>query len=277
MDSSSELAQHKIVLGNHIVGEGPFVIAGHCTIDPKNPNLFIESAHAVKEAGAKAIRGGVWKPRTMPYSFQGDDASVKILMEARSQTGLPVDTEVMDEHQLRIAVEAGVDILQVGARNALNYSLLKSIGQMTQNKKIAVLLKRSMGMGPVNEFIAAAEYIAAAGNPDIMLCPRGTNPTMDGYRNYPDESITPLLKEKTWAPVIVDPCHSVGRAKYVPSAALAAIAYGADGVIIESHLDPQRGIGDDPKQSIKPAVLKQLITDIEAIWAIKNRIVLADN
>ena len=277
MDSSSELAQHKIVLGNHIVGEGPFVIAGHCTIDPKNPNLFIESAHAVKEAGAKAIRGGVWKPRTMPYSFQGDDASVKILMEARSQTGLPVDTEVMDEHQLRIAVEAGVDILQVGARNALNYSLLKSIGQMTQNKKIAVLLKRSMGMGPINEFIAAAEYIAAAGNPDIMLCPRGTNPTMDGYRNYPDESITPLLKEKTWAPVIVDPCHSVGRAKYVPSAALAAISYGADGVIIESHLDPQRGIGDDPKQSIKPAVLKQLITDIEAIWAIKNRTVLTGN
>ena len=275
MDSSSELAQHKIVLGDHMVGDGPFVIAGHCTIDPKNPNLFIESAHAVKEAGAKAIRGGVWKPRTMPYSYQGDDASVKILMEARSQTDLPVDTEVMDEHQLRTAVEAGVDILQVGARNALNYSLLKSIGQMTQNKNIAVLLKRSMGMGPVNEFIAAAEYIAAAGNPDIMLCPRGTNPTMDSYRNYPDESITPLLKEKTWAPVIVDPCHSVGRAKYVPSAALAAIAYGADGVIIESHIDPQRGIGDDPKQSIKPDILKQLITDIEAIWKIKNRPVFA--
>jgi 3-deoxy-7-phosphoheptulonate synthase len=97
---------------------------------------------------------------------------------------------------------------------------------------------------------------------------------MDSYRNYPDESITPLLKEKTWAPVIVDPSHSVGRAKYVPSAALAAIAYGADGVIIESHIDPQRGIGDDPKQSIKPDILKQLITDIEAIWTIKNRTVL---
>ena len=275
MDSSSELAQHKIILGNRIVGEGPFIIAGHCTIDPKNPNLFIESAHAAKEAGANAIRGGVWKPRTMPYSFQGDDASVKILIEARSQTGLPVDTEVMNEYQLKIAVEAGVDILQVGARNALNYSLLNSIGQMTQSKKIAVLLKRSMGMGPVNEFIAAAEYVAAAGNPDIILCPRGTNPTMDGYRNYPDESITPLLKEKTWAPVIVDPSHSVGRAKYVPSAALAAIAYGADGVIIECHLDPQRGIGDDPKQSIKPQVLKQLITDIEAIWEIKNKTIYA--
>ena len=98
---------------------------------------------------------------------------------------------------------------------------------------------------------------------------------MDGYRNYPDESITPLLKEKTWAPVIVDPCHSVGRAKYVPSAALAAMAYGADGVIIETHLDPQRGIGDDPKQSIKQAILKQLISDIEAIWEIKNRTVTA--
>jgi|TARA_B110000503_G_scaffold117150_1_gene176877 3-deoxy-7-phosphoheptulonate synthase len=275
MDIKSELSNHKIILGNHILGNGSFVIAGHCTIDPKNPNLFIETAHAVKEAGAKAIRGGVWKPRTMPYSFQGDDASIKILMEARAQTGLPVDTEVMDEHQLRIAVEAGVDILQVGARNALNYSLLKNIGHLTQNKKIAVLLKRSMGMGPINEFIAAAEYIAAAGNPDIILCPRGTSPTMDGYRNYPDESITPLLKEKTWAPVIVDPCHSVGRAKYVPSAALAAMAYGADGVIIETHLDPQRGIGDDPKQSIKPAILKQLISDIEAIWEIKNRTVTA--
>jgi 3-deoxy-7-phosphoheptulonate synthase len=271
MDLQSELAHHRISLGSSIVGDGPFIIAGHCTIDPKNPNLFIESAHAVKEAGAKAIRGGVWKPRTMPYSFQGDDASMKILIEAREQTGLPVDTEVMDEHQLHIAVEANVDILQVGARNALNYSLLKKIGSMTQNKEIAVLLKRSMGMGPVNEFIAAAEYIAAAGNPDIMLCPRGTTPTMDGYRNYPDESITPLLKEKTWAPVIVDPSHSVGRSHYVQSAALAAMAYGADGVIIETHIDPQRGIGDDPKQAIRPKELKQLIADIGEIWEIKHR------
>ena len=100
MDAKSELAHHKIKIGNHVVGESPFIIAGHCTIDPKNPNLFLESAHAVKEAGAKAIRGGVWKPRTMPYSFQGDDSSIKILMEAKAQTGLPVDTEVMDEHQL---------------------------------------------------------------------------------------------------------------------------------------------------------------------------------
>ncbi len=270
MDIHSELAHHRIVIGGKMVGEQPFVIAGHCTIDPKNPNLFLESAHAVKEAGASAIRGGVWKPRTMPYSFQGDDSSMKILIDAKEQTGLPVDTEVMDEHQLKIAVEAGVDILQVGARNALNYSLLKKIGEQTADKPIAVLLKRSMGMGPVNEFIAAAEYIAAGGNPDVMLCPRGTAPTMDTYRNHPDESITPLLKEKSWAPVIVDPSHSVGRAKYVPSAAMAAMAYGADGVIIETHSQPSKGIGDDPKQSITPKVLEKLILDINSIWEIRK-------
>ncbi|WP_258104110.1 hypothetical protein [Marinoscillum sp. MHG1-6] len=270
MDVKSELAHHKISIGGNIVGESPFIIAGQCTIDPKNPNLFLETAHAVKEAGAKAIRGGVWKPRTMPYSFQGDDSSMQILLDAKAATGLPVDTEVMDEHQLKLAVEAGVDVLQVGARNALNYSLLKQIGEMTADKKIAVLLKRSIGMGPVNEFIAASEYIAAAGNPDVLLCPRGTSPTMDGYRNHPDECITPLLKEKTWAPVIVDPSHSVGRAKYVPSAAMAAMAYGADGVIIETHCQPSKGIGDDPKQSITPEVLTKLISDINSIWEIRS-------
>ncbi len=271
MDLKSEMSHHKVKIGNSIVGESPFIIAGHCTIDPKNPNMFIESAHAVKEAGANCIRGGVWKPRTMPYAFQGDDKSIKILMDAKSQTGLPVDTEVMDDHQLAIAVEAGVDVLQIGARNALNYSLLKQVGKATADKQIAVLLKRSMGMGPVNEFIAAAEYIAAGGNADVMLCPRGTSPTMDGYRNYPDESITPLLKEKTWAPVIVDPSHSVGRAKYVPSAAMAAMSYGADGVIIETHSNPKFGIGDDPKQSITPEVLKKLIQDINQIWTIRKQ------
>ncbi|MCR9251739.1 MAG: 3-deoxy-D-arabino-heptulosonate 7-phosphate synthase [bacterium] len=270
MDVHSELANHRITLGDVIVGDQPTIIAGQCTIDPKNPNYFLETAHAVKEAGATAIRGGVWKPRTMPYSFQGDDSSMKILIEAKEQTGLPVDTEVMDQYQLEVAVEAGVDVLQVGARNALNYSLLKKIGELTADKPIKVLLKRSIGMGPVNEFIAASEYIAAAGNPDVMLCPRGTQPTMDGYRNYPDESITPLLKEKTWAPVIVDPSHSVGRAQYVPSASLASMSYGADGIIVETHCNPKYGIGDDPKQSITPDVLKKLIQDINAIWEIRK-------
>ncbi len=266
MDIHSELKNHKIVLGGHIVGESPFIVAGQCTIDPKNPNYFIETAHAVKEAGAKAIRGGVWKPRTMPYSFQGDDASIKTLVEAREQTGLPIDTEVMDEHQLEVALEAEVDILQIGTRNALNYSLLKKIGQRNAHSSTSVLLKRTRTMGPVSELIAAAEYIAAGGNPNVILCPRGTIPTMEGYRNHPDESITPLLKEKTWAPIIVDPSHSVGRAKYVAGASLAAIAYGADGLIIESHVDPKRGIGDDPKQALTPEELTKLIKNINLIW-----------
>jgi len=267
MDRSSEMSYHKVQVGSTFIGEEPFIIGGQCTIDPENPQLFLETAHAVKEAGVKAIRGGVWKPRTMPYSFQGDDRSMKILIEAREQTGLPVDTEVMDDYQLEIALEAEVDILQIGARNALNYSLLRKVGEQTADKKMAVLLKRSMSMGPINEFIAAAEYIAAGGNPDVMLCPRGTVPKMDGYRNYPDESITPLLKEKTWAPVIVDPSHSVGRAKYVQSAALSAISYGADGLIIESHIEPSKGIGDDPKQSVTPEELKKIIEHSKAIWS----------
>ena len=276
MDIDSELSYHKIRIGGVIVGEEPLIIAGQCTIDPKNPNYFIETAHAVKEAGAKAIRGGVWKPRTMPYSFQGDDASIKTLVEAREQTGLPIDTEVMDEHQLEVALEAEVDILQVGTRNALNYSLLKKIGEKTAHTNTTVLLKRTRAMGPINELIAAAEYIAAGGNPNVMLCPRGTIPQVDGYRNNPDESITPLLKEKTWAPVIVDPSHSVGRAKYVSSAALAAIAYGADGLIIESHINPKLGIGDDPQQALTPEELRKLISNINTIWDItkKNTLVL---
>ena len=270
MDRSSELAFHKVKVGDTIVGEEPFIIGGQCTIDPENGSLFLETAHAMKEAGVKALRGGVWKPRTMPYSFQGDDRSMKILVEAREQTGLPIDTEVMDEYQLDIAVEAGVDILQIGTRNALNYSLLKKVGEKTAYKGMAVLLKRSRAMGPIDEFIAAAEYIAAGGNPDVMLCPRGTIPKMDGYRNNPDESITPLLKEKTWAPVVVDPSHSVGRAKYVHGAALAAIAYGADGLIIEAHVDPAHGIGDDPKQAVKPDEMKKIIEHSNAIWAMRK-------
>ncbi|MEM9856155.1 MAG: 3-deoxy-D-arabino-heptulosonate 7-phosphate synthase [Bacteroidota bacterium] len=270
MDIHSELANHKIVIGGHIMGESPFIIAGQCTIDPNNPNYFLETAHAVKEAGAKAIRGGVWKPRTMPYAFQGDDRSIKTLIEAREQTGLPVDTEVMDEHQLEIALDAGVDILQIGTRNALNYSLLKKIGEKTADTNTAVLLKRTRAMGPVNELIAAAEYIVAGGNPNVMLCPRGTIPQMEGYRNHPDESITPLLKEKTWAPVVVDPSHSVGRAQYVPSVALAAMAYGADGLIIETHIDPKHGIGDDPKQALTPETLTKLIKDAQTIWNISR-------
>jgi 3-deoxy-7-phosphoheptulonate synthase len=266
MDIRSDLASHQITIGGVTLGRKLLVIAGHCTIDPKNPDYFYETAQAVKEAGGHVLRGGVWKPRTNPYAFQGDDKSLEILMEASRRTGLPVDTEVMDDDQLKKALEAGVQMLQVGARNALNYSLLRQIGAAVAGRKTIVLLKRSLHMGSLNEFISAAEYIANFGNPNIILCPRGTAPALDGYRNHPDESIVPLLKEHTWAPVVVDPSHSVGKAAYVPACALAAIAYGADGLCIETHVQPSKGIGDDPKQAVTPDVLAVIIRKARDLW-----------
>ena len=270
MDRRSDLASHRIVINGVTLGERLFVIAGACTIDPKNPNYFYETAQAVKEAGADMLRGGVWKPRTNPYTFQGDTKSMDILLEASRRTGLPVDTEVMEEAHIKVALDAGVTCLQVGARNALNYSLLRAIGRAIAQRNTVVLLKRGMHMGPVSEFISAAEYIAAFGNPNVVLCPRGTAPTLDGYRNHPDESITPLLKEKTWAPVIVDPSHSVGKAAYVPACALAAVAYGADGLCIEAHVSPSHGIGDDPKQALTPEVLKRTIDQARTLWQMRK-------
>jgi 3-deoxy-7-phosphoheptulonate synthase len=252
------------------LGKAPLFIAGQCTIDPKNPGYFYETAQAVKEAGAHVLRGGVWKPRTNPYAFQGDDKSLDILMEASRRTGLPVDTEVMDEDQLKLALDAGVPMLQVGARNALNYSLLRQIGAAVAGRKTIVLLKRSLHMGTLNEFISAAEYIANFGNPNVILCPRGTAPALDGYRNFPDESIVPLLKERTWAPLVVDPSHSVGKAAYVPACALAALAYGADGLCIEAHVQPSKGIGDDPKQAVTPEVLAETFRLGREIWALRH-------
>ncbi len=266
MDRRSDLASHHIKIGGVTVSEELFVIAGQCTIDPKNPGYFYETAEMVKEAGGHVIRGGVWKPRTNPYSFQGDVKSLDILMEASRRTGLPVDAEVMDEDQLKMALDAGVHMLQIGARNALNYSLLRSIGAAIAETETVVLLKRGLHMGPINEFIAAAEYIVSFGNPNILLCPRGTKPGLDGYRNHPDESITPLLKEKSWAPVVVDPSHSVGRATYVPACAMAAIAYGADGLCMEAHVEPSKGIGDDPKQALNPESLSRIIRQGRELW-----------
>ncbi len=270
MDIRSDLSTHQITIGGVTLGRAPLFIAGPCTIDPANPGYCYETAQAVKEAGAHVLRGGVWKPRTNPYAFRGDDKSLGILMEASRRTGLPVDTEVMDEDQLKRALDAGVPMLQVGARNALNYSLLRQIGAAVAGRGTIVLLKRSLHMGTLNEFISAAEYIANFGNPNVILCPRGTAPALDGYRNHPDESIVPLLKEKTWAPVVVDPSHAVGRASYVPACALAALAYGADGLCVEAHVHPSKGIGDDPKQAITPDVLAETLRQARAIWALRH-------
>lgn len=265
MAKESKLSHHRVKVGNKSLPGDFCVIAGHCTIDPANKAYFLETAHAVKEAGADMIRGGVWKPRTSPHSFQGDARSLGILLEAREQTGLPVNTEVMDYEQLKLCVEAKVDSLQIGARSALNYRLLQQVGELTKDSQTKVLLKRSMHMGPVSEFILAAEYIVAQGNPNVMLCPRGTVPTIEGFRNAPDESITLLLKDRTWAPVVVDPSHAVGKGVYVPHACLAAAGYGADGILVETHCNPKKGMGDDPKQAVTPDVLAQIIKDTREI------------
>ncbi len=267
MDRRSALVDHRVKVGNSDVGKNSlFVIGGPCTIDPANPNFYIETAHALKEAGINALRGGVWKPRTNPYSFQGDNHSLDIILKAREETELPIDIEVMDSKQLKLAIEAKVDVLQVGTRNALNYSLLKEIGKLSAGTKSAVLLKRGRHVASPNEFIAAAEYIVAEGNPNVMLCPRGTTPALDGYRNHPDEAITPLLRSKTWAPVVVDPSHSVGHSEYVKACSLAAVAYGADGLCIESHIYPGKGIGDDPKQAVTPNKMKEIIDSCKTLW-----------
>ena len=270
LDIRSELKNHKTVFGGVALGERFLAIAGPCTIDPKDPNRFYETAEALKEAGAHALRGGVWKPRTNPYSYQGDDKALEILMEGSRRTGLPVNTEVMDERNLSLAMEAGVHMLQIGTRNALNYSLLRAVGQAVAGTETVVLLKRGRHIGPINEFISAAEYIVNFGNPNVLLCPRGTLPNLEGYRNHPDESITPLLKEKTWAPVVIDPSHSVGKALYVEACSMAAVAYGADGLCIEANIDPVTGLGDDPKQAITPEAFSRLMEKCESIWELRS-------
>lgn len=270
LDIRSELKRHKTVFGGVELGSEMLTIAGPCTIDSKNPNRFYETADALKEAGVHALRGGVWKPRTNPYSYQGDDKALEILMEGSRRSGLPVNTEVMDAGHLKLAVEAGVHMLQIGTRNALNYSLLRLIGEAIAGTNTVALLKRGRHIGPLDEFISAAEYIVNFGNPNVILCPRGTLPTLEGYRNHPDESITPLLKEKTWAPVVVDPSHSVGKSVYVEACSMAAIAYGADGLCIEANIDPANGLGDDPKQAITPEAFSKLARKCRAIWALRE-------
>lgn len=271
LDIRSELRNHKVSFGGIELGKELLLIGGHCTIDPNEPSKYLETAEALKEVGAHALRGGVWKPRTNPYSYQGDVKALDILMEASARTGLPVNAEVMDEEQLDIALDAGVHMLQIGTRNALNYSLLRQVGQKIAGRNTVVLLKRGRHMGPVNEFISAAEYIVNFGNPNVVLCPRGTLPGLEGYRNHPDECITPLLKEKTWAPVVADPSHSVGKSIYVESCSMSAVAYGADGLCIECNVDPKNGLGDDPKQAITPEAFAELAGKCKQVWGLTRR------
>jgi 3-deoxy-7-phosphoheptulonate synthase len=233
------------------------VISGPCSVETREQIVAV--AKAVRDAGAGFLRGGAFKPRTSPYSFQGMGCEgLDLLFEAKKETGLPVVTELMAIHQLEVF--DGVDIIQVGARNMQNFTLLKELGRC----KKPVLLKRGPA-STITELLMAAEYIMAGGNDRIILCERGIR-TFDTYtRNTLDLSAVPALKRQTHLPVIVDPSHATGLAWMVPAMAKAAVAAGADGVIIEVHNNPEAALCDG-EQSITPAVFAALM-DVLKMYA----------
>jgi 3-deoxy-7-phosphoheptulonate synthase len=233
------------------------VMAGPCAVE--NEEQLVETARVVKSAGASMLRGGAFKPRTSPYSFQGlGEEGLRILALAREKTGLPVVTEVMSASDVEL-VESYADVLQVGTRNVQNFALLKAVGLA----KKPVLLKRGM-MTTLEELLMSAEYILASGNDNVMLCERGIRTFETSMRNTLDISAVPVLKEKTHLPVIVDPSHAIGQWKFVLPLAKAAVAVGADGLMIEVHMDPQNALSDGP-QSLKPEKFHRLMEEIESI------------
>ncbi len=238
-------------------GDDIVIIAGPCSVESRSQML--EIAHAVKEAGAHMLRGGAFKPRTSPYSFQGlGEEGLRYLAEAREATGLPVVTEVMAVDQVDLVAQY-TDMFQIGARNMQNFALLKAVGRNTK----PVLLKRGMS-ATLSEFLLAAEYILVAGNKQVVLCERGIRTFEPSTRNTTDINAVPVLKASTHLPVIVDPSHSTGHWAYVTPIARAAIAAGADGLIIEVHPRPEEALSDGA-QSLKPERFAQLVREVRAI------------
>ena len=245
------------------VGEGTFtVIAGPCSVESREQLVSI--AEDVKRSGATCLRGGAFKPRTSPYSFQGlENEGLKLLLEAKKETGLPIVTEIMSETQ--IDDFADVDVIQVGARNMQNFRLLKALGQT--NKPI--LLKRGLS-ATIEEWLMSAEYVLAGGNPNVILCERGIR-TFETYtRNTLDLSAVQAVKRLSHLPVIVDPSHATGLNWMVERMSLAAIAAGADGLIIEVHNNPPKALCDGA-QSLTPDQYAQLVGKISALAPIVER------
>ena len=247
-----------IPIGDHIVGNGtPTIIGGPCAVESREQ--LLETAIAVKEAGAHALRGGAFKPRTSPYSFQGlGEEGLKLLAEARDLTGLPIVTEVTAPELVPLVADYA-EVLQVGARNMQNYALLKAVGQT----KRTVLLKRGMS-ATINDLLMAAEYILSQGNQHVILCERGIRTFETATRNTTDINAIPVLQAQTHLPVILDPSHSTGHWEYVSALARSGIAAGADGVIVEVHPHPEKALSDGA-QSLKPKRFKTLVRQINAI------------
>ncbi|RAM52940.1 MAG: 3-deoxy-7-phosphoheptulonate synthase [Hapalosiphonaceae cyanobacterium JJU2] len=234
------------------------VVAGPCSVE--NKEMIIETAQRVKAAGARFLRGGAYKPRTSPYAFQGHgESALELLAAARSASGLGIITEVMDAADLDKIAEIA-DVVQVGARNMQNFSLLKKVGAQPK----PVLLKRGMS-ATIEEWLMAAEYILAAGNPNVILCERGIRTFDRQYtRNALDISAIPVLRNLTHLPIMIDPSHGTGWAAYVPSMAMASIAAGCDSLMIEVHPNPKKALSDGP-QSLTPEAFDQLMQELAVI------------
>jgi 3-deoxy-7-phosphoheptulonate synthase len=226
--------------GRKIGGEHFALIAGPCTVESREQTL--QSAHAVARGGAALLRGGAYKPRTSPYAFHGlGQEGLRLLAEAKAETGLPIVTELMDMRDLDAVLEVA-DVLQIGARNMQNYPLLCEVGRCAR----PVLLKRGLS-STLEELLMAAEYILKEGNPNVMLCERGIRTFETAYRFTLDLMAVPVLKELSHLPVLVDPSHAAGRRELVQPLSLAAAAVGADGIIVEVHPDPEQAICDGPQ------------------------------
>jgi 3-deoxy-7-phosphoheptulonate synthase len=268
--TSREFIPHDSVFpidGISIGGRDLVIIAGPCSVEDRNQ--LLETAHAVREAGARALRGGAFKPRTSPYAFQGmGEEGLELLAEAREATGLPVVTEVMSAEMVPL-VARYADVLQLGARNMQNFPLLHAAGESQH----PVLLKRGQS-ATIEEFLMAAEYILSHGNRRVILCERGIRTFETATRNTTDINAIPVLKNLTHLPVILDPSHSTGNWQYVGAIARAAIAAGADGLIIEVHPNPEKALSDGG-QSLKPERFAELIRQIRVIAEAVGRTVPA--
>src|SRR5689334_83489 len=242
------------VEGRKIGGPHFMMIAGPCTVEGRE--MLLDAAHAVKDAGAQLLRGGAYKPRTSPYSFQGLGVEgLRLLQEARDETGMPIVTELMDTRDLDAVVEVA-DVIQLGARNMSNFPLLTEVGRTNK----PVLLKRGLS-ATLEDLLMAAEYILKEGNENVMLCERGIRTFETAYRFTLDLMAIPVLKEQTHLPVVIDPSHAAGRRDWVLPMSLAAAAAGADGIIVEIHPEPEAAICDGPQQLVAdrfPDYLRQV-------------------
>lgn len=251
------------VCGHKVGGKNFHVIAGPCSVESEKQ--IIEVANAVKKAGATMLRGGAFKPRTSPYAFQGlKDSGIELLLKAKEETGLPIVTELTSIVHLDLFKD--VDVIQVGARNMQNFELLKEVGKTGK----PILLKRGLA-NTLQELLMSAEYIMSEGDSQVILCERGIRTFETATRNTLDLSAVPVLKEKTHLPIIIDPSHSTGVARYVEPMSLASVASGCDGLIIEVHNDPQKALCDGA-QSLNPEQFATLMGKVKPMLDILGRV-----